>query len=47
MTATPSLYEIVAAGFGGAIVHIDQDGRVWTVVGSGIRAQGSRKSLEL
>jgi hypothetical protein len=29
MHATPSLYEIVAPGFGGAVVHIDQDGRVW------------------
>ena len=29
LTATASLYEIVAAGFGGATVHIDQDGRVW------------------
>ena len=29
MTATPSLYEICAPGFGGATVHIDQDGRVW------------------
>ena len=29
ITATPSLYEIVAAGFGGAMVHIDQDGRAW------------------
>ena len=29
LKATQSLYEIVAPGFGGAIVHIDQDGRVW------------------
>lgn len=27
--ATPSLYEIVAPGHGGAVVHIDQDGRTW------------------
>jgi hypothetical protein len=27
--ATPSLYEITATGFNGAIVHISQDGRVW------------------
>jgi hypothetical protein len=27
--ATPSLYEIVAPGHRGAVVHIDQDGRVW------------------
>jgi Carbohydrate family 9 binding domain-like len=27
--ATPSLYEIIADGFGGAVVHINQDGRVW------------------
>ena len=27
--ATPSLYEITAAGFNGAVVHIRQDGRVW------------------
>jgi len=27
--ATPSLYEFVAPGFAGAVVHIDQDGRVW------------------
>jgi hypothetical protein len=40
ITATPSLYEIVAAGFGGATVHIDQDGRVWVV--GGLKAQGSR-----
>ena len=26
---TPSLYEITAKGFDGAVVHIDQDGRVW------------------
>jgi Carbohydrate family 9 binding domain-like len=38
--ATPSLYEIVAPGFAGAVVHIDQDGRVWTV--GGLKAQGSR-----
>jgi hypothetical protein len=29
MHATPSFYEIVAPGFAGAVVHIDQDGRVW------------------
>ena len=29
MHATPSLYEITAPGFDGAVVHIDQDGRVW------------------
>ena len=29
MHAMPSLYEIVAPGFGGATVHITQDGRVW------------------
>ena len=29
MHATPSLYEIVAPGAGGALVHIDQGGRVW------------------
>ena len=29
MHATPSLYEIVAPGFDGALVHINQDGRVW------------------
>jgi Carbohydrate family 9 binding domain-like len=27
--ATPSLYEIIANGFDGTVVHIDQDGRVW------------------
>jgi len=27
--ATPSLYEITAKGFDGAVVHITQDGRVW------------------
>jgi hypothetical protein len=27
--ATPSLYEMTAAGFDGAVVHINQDGRVW------------------
>ena len=27
--ATASLYEITAAGVGGAVVHINQDGRVW------------------
>jgi hypothetical protein len=27
--ATPSLYEITANGFDGAVVHITQDGRVW------------------
>jgi len=25
----PSLYEITAKGFDGAVVHITQDGRVW------------------
>lgn len=29
LDATPSLYEITASGFGGAVVHINQDGRVW------------------
>jgi hypothetical protein len=29
MHATPSLYEIIASGFDGAVVHINQDGRVW------------------
>jgi hypothetical protein len=28
--ATPSLFEITAAGFDRAVVHITQDGRVWT-----------------
>jgi hypothetical protein len=27
--ATPTRYEISAKGFGGAVVHLDQDGRVW------------------
>ena len=27
--ATPSTYEITANGFGRAVVHISQDGRVW------------------
>jgi hypothetical protein len=27
--ATPSLYEIAANGFDGAVVHLTQDGRVW------------------
>jgi hypothetical protein len=27
--ATPAFYEISATGFGGAVVHINQDGRVW------------------
>ena len=27
--ATATRYEISASGFGGAVVHIDQDGRVW------------------
>jgi len=27
--ATPSLYEIAAKGFNGAVAHITQDGRVW------------------
>jgi hypothetical protein len=30
MHATPSLYEIVAPGFAGATVHINQDGKAWT-----------------
>jgi hypothetical protein len=38
--ATPSFYEAVAPGFDKAVVHIDQDGRVWTV--GGLKAQGSR-----
>ena len=29
LNATPSLYEITANGFAGAVVHITQDGRVW------------------
>ncbi len=29
MQVTDSLYEIHARGFGGAVVHIRQDGRVW------------------
>ncbi len=29
LSATPSLYEVVAPGFEGRVVHIDQDGRVW------------------
>jgi hypothetical protein len=29
LSATPSMYEIVAAGFAGALVHIKQEGRVW------------------
>jgi thiamine biosynthesis lipoprotein ApbE len=29
MQSTRSLYEITATGFDGAVVHIDQDGRVW------------------
>ena len=29
LQATPSLYEITANGFDGAVVHITQDGRVW------------------
>jgi hypothetical protein len=28
--ATPSLYEITANGFDNLVVHISQDGRVWT-----------------
>jgi hypothetical protein len=27
--ATESLYEISARGFTGAVIHINQDGRVW------------------
>ena len=30
LDATPSLYEITAKGFDGAVVHITQDGRVWS-----------------
>ena len=44
MHSTPSFYEIIAPGFGGAVVHIDQDGRVWTV--GGLKAQGSRLKEE-
>jgi hypothetical protein len=29
LRASPSLYEITANGFDGAVVHISQDGRVW------------------
>ena len=29
MHATASLYEITAKGLSGALVHINQDGRVW------------------
>ena len=29
MHSTPSFYEVIAPGFSGAVVHIDQDGRVW------------------
>ena len=29
MQSTRSLYEITATGFDGAVVHINQDGRVW------------------
>ena len=29
LLATASLYEITAKGFGGAVAHIAQDGRVW------------------
>ena len=29
LQATPTLYEITAAGFNGMTVHIAQDGRVW------------------
>jgi hypothetical protein len=29
LQATPTRYEISAKGFDGAVVHIDQDGRVW------------------
>ena len=28
--ATPSLYELIAPGFDAAVVHLTQDGRVWT-----------------
>jgi hypothetical protein len=30
INATPSLYEITANGFDNLVVHISQDGRVWT-----------------
>jgi hypothetical protein len=33
MHETPSLYEITANGFDGVVVHISQDGRVWTTRG--------------
>ena len=36
MHSTPSFYEIVAPGFGGAVVHIDQDGRVWVTSRRGL-----------
>jgi hypothetical protein len=29
LNALPSVYEITAKGFDGAVVHINQDGRVW------------------
>ena len=29
LSTAPSMYEIVAAGFAGAVVHINQEGRVW------------------
>src|SRR5947199_10643366 len=29
LNATPSLYEITANGFEGAVAHLNQDGRVW------------------
>jgi hypothetical protein len=29
LRGTQSFYEITAKGFGGIVVHIDQDGRVW------------------
>ncbi len=29
MQATDTMYEISAAGSGGAVVHIRQDGKVW------------------
>ncbi len=30
LSTTPSMYEITADGFGGLVVHINQDGRVWS-----------------
>ncbi len=39
LEATTNLYEISAAGFNGASVHITQDGRVWT---TGVKKSGVR-----